>query len=533
MKLIQRLVTYLSLFFVFVSCLWILHINPSLAYTYDSKVGITSKIPLNLSLAYTNDSEEKIISKILPNLMATKTQSNDTAEDIPSNLISEKIPSNPISNTGVQFFNAFAWQTFIALNWPADCNTGEAFPEEQIEIGQKPDAPRVWEFYSYPAQVFLPNGKNPTDQDGKLKYQFSPPQCLPKGNNEQLKYLAKLPNLKLSEGVSKDQSILDPKYPLIDRQGNYIINEKRMNPIEVNEILKNSWYNAENLKKFNSSDNLFKLVCSKKIDGYNSSDYCNDYDNEGAIEIKAAWMVAQDMDEKEREKYYITKRAIDVDTEDGNKVPKIVDVALVGFHILHKTSSSGWVIATFEHIKNAPDNNDIDQQNNTDENYNLYNTNCAGKRCPGNNRVTAQKPYLWGLKETDKSLDNVTNTIYAMTNNKGENEPQIPSQITRENPINMYEEKSNEKLRKLLKSMNAWPQFYQLIGVQWLGSPGSLFTASSDVSQSLNGEQHLANVALEPFDQKFSSCFKCHYGAKLPNSNAPADLSFLIGHAED
>ncbi|NEO57735.1 MAG: hypothetical protein F6K54_34535 [Okeania sp. SIO3B5] len=509
MKLIQRLVTYLSLFIAFVSCLWMLHINPSLAYTNDSEVGIASKTPLNLSLAYTtNDSEEKIISKI---------------------------PFNPMAQDGVQFFNNFAWKTFIALNWPADCNTREAFPEE-TKIGQKPDSPRVWEFYSYPEEVFLSKGQNPKDQDGKLKYQFSPPQCRPKANNEKLlKHLANMPNLGLLEGASKykgEISILDPDISLVDRKGNYIMNEERINPIEVNQILKNDWYDAKNFKKFNSSDNLFKLVCSKKVDGYDSSNYCNEYDNEGAIEIKAAWMVAQDMDEKEREKYYITKRAIDIDTEDGNKVPKIVDVALVGFHIFHKTSYAGWVVATFEHIKNAPDNNDIEKQNNTDENYNLYDTNCAGKRCPGNNRVTAQEPYLWGLKETDKSLDNVTNTIYAMTNNRGKNEAQVPSQITRENPIDIYEEKSNEKWQKLFKSMNAWPQFYQLIGVQWLGNPGLLFTAS-DVSESLNGEEHLANVALEPFDQKLSSCFKCHYRAKLPNSNAPADLSFLIGHAED
>ncbi|MGD1806815.1 hypothetical protein ACP6PL_15425 [Dapis sp. BLCC M126] len=522
MKLIQRLVTYLSLFLVFVSCLWILLIDPSWAYTHKSDVETTSKISLNLDPAYTHKSNVKITSKI---------------------------PPNPDFNGDVNYISDFAWQTFIALNWSAHCD-GKPFPEEGIKIWEKPDPPRVWEFYSYPEQVFLSKGENPKDEHGKFKHQFSPPQCLPEINNEKLKseylakYLAELPKLRLQEGTSKYEgeiSILDPKFPLVDRKGNYIMNEGRINPIEVNQIIEKGWYDAKNLKDFYSSSN-FLLVCSEKKslnEGVGRiSDYCNDqHNNEGAIEVKAAWMVAKDMKEEEKKKYYITQRGIEVDTEDGNKVPKIVDVALVGFHILRKTSNAGWIFATFEHINNAPDNKDIEKQKNTDENYHLYDPNCKGEICPENNHSTAKKPYLWGLKETDispKSPDHVTNTIYAMTKTMGKYEPQIHSQITREHPLSEEVKEINKHWTTSQKwgEEKVWPQYYQLIGVQWLSSPEVV--VKTDYDEYLVGNEHLANVALEPFNQQNNSCFKCHQNkAKLPDGKSFADLSFFMRRAED
>ncbi|NES68664.1 MAG: hypothetical protein F6K24_27265 [Okeania sp. SIO2D1] len=526
MKLIQRLVTYLSLFFAFVSCLWILLINPSLAYTYDSEVKITSKIPPYPSLPYTYP-------------MATETQSDDIAQETQSDDTVEDIPINPIAKEGAEYFRDFAWETFIALNWPADCKTGEAFPEDEIKIGQKPDQPRVWEFYSYPKEVFSSNRQ--TDmKDGKFNSQYSPPQC--QGQNSDnatlLESMAKLPKLTLSTGISKDGTeIGTPRLamPLVDRKGNYIMSEERINPIEVHQIVTNGWYDAKNITTFNDQKKSFQLVCSQKKPGYNTSvsnKYCNnndDYDKEGAIEIKPAWMVAKDMNEKERKKYYITKRAIKVETKNGKK-DKIVDVALVGFHIFQKTSYAGWVISTFEHIKNAPDNKDIERKENINENYHLYDPNCKGETCPKNNSLTAKKPYLWGLKETDQSLDkesnniyNVTDTVYAMTRN----EPQIPSQITREDPLSVEEKLSNKKWTESDEwgEEKVWPQYYQLIGVQWLVDPRIAFSYSFN----LHGKKHLANVALEPFNQKSSSCFECHAKyAKLPGSDVPADLSFLM-----
>src|SRR5262245_18703188 len=47
-------------------------------------------------------------------------------------------------------FDNFSWQSFIALNWPAN---PDGTPS-QGPIGSQPDAQRVWEFYADPLEVF-------------------------------------------------------------------------------------------------------------------------------------------------------------------------------------------------------------------------------------------------------------------------------------------------------------------------------------------------------------------------------------------
>ena len=47
-------------------------------------------------------------------------------------------------------FDIFSWQTFVALNWPAN-EAGVALEER---IGNHPDRPRVWQSYKRPGDVF-------------------------------------------------------------------------------------------------------------------------------------------------------------------------------------------------------------------------------------------------------------------------------------------------------------------------------------------------------------------------------------------
>ena len=47
-------------------------------------------------------------------------------------------------------FDIFSWQTFVALNWPAN----EAGVPIGEPIGTRPDLPRVWQSYKQPGEVF-------------------------------------------------------------------------------------------------------------------------------------------------------------------------------------------------------------------------------------------------------------------------------------------------------------------------------------------------------------------------------------------
>jgi hypothetical protein len=424
-------------------------------------------------------------------------------------------------------FGAFAWKAFIALNWPADCSNGS--PKTEKKIGQDPDAPRVWEFYNYPEDVFKPKGAKPNPQP------VVPPECSsssqPVIRKLELTEFASNPSLQ-PDVIRSDESLsplLEGNDALVDREGNYILNESRMNPVEVKQILDKNWYSATNLQGFNNENNLFMLMCSKKDDNgiYPTSPPkkvpCSANEAEGTIELKAAWKVFPDpVSDERKSKYYTTKRTFKVTTDSGGKTVT-VPLGLVGFHILHKTSNQGWVWSTFEHKDNAPDNENLPASGH----YNLYDSDCNEN--PENCRTNtphATKPYLWGDQFP-----------YAVTKTESrEIKQQIPSQITRLIPIKEFAKMLNSEWQKALRkvSENSVWQNYQLIGVQWLEPPTSPYNKATGVFP-----RSLANVTLEPYvqtDTKMGtgrSCIACHSDrARLPGTVVHADFSFFMGKAE-
>ncbi|HBE18196.1 MAG TPA: hypothetical protein DEG17_08740 [Cyanobacteria bacterium UBA11149] len=444
---------------------------------------------------------------------------------VPKTGLTYAIPVNPniVSNPETNF-GAFAWQAFVALNWPADC---KGVPLKEKTIGEAPNNPRVWEFYQFPEDVFTRDGAKPELQP------IVPPQCAVSKDNQSVAQDLRLTEFASEPTFQPDQlelnrklSILVPgNKPLIDRAGNYILNEIRMNPVEVNQIVENGWYSPENLKDFNNENNLFQLMCSalqpQGIYPYPPFDRvpCSDNTSMGTIELKAAWKVLQDpVPDELRSTYYTTTRTFDVQTPDnvnGEKTEVTVPVGLVGFHIIQKTSQQGWIWATFEHIKNAPDAKNLPESGD----YNLYSSDCQ-ENCTAN-KPFAKKPYLWG-KEFP----------YAVTQTEGgEIVKQIPSQITRLVSIPDIAQSLNSKWKAKLAAVpnaSVW-QNYQLIGVQWLDNPYIPY----DLNERRLIPAQLANVTLEPYVQKTelgSSCIACHTNAWLPSSKVHADFSFLMNN---
>lgn len=472
-------------------------------------------------------------------LLVLPAENAQAQAPIPKSNLSSAIPINPniVSNPETNFGD-FAWKTFVALNWPADC-TGSALKEKTI--GEAPDAPRVWEFYQFPEDVFLPDGMKPN-----LPL-VVPPQCPGSGDNQSVDE-----NLRFTEFASEatlhpDQLRLNPNLqllvpgqkPLVDRAGNYVLNEVRMNPVEVNQIVENGWYSAKNLNQFNNTHNLFQLMCSaKEPNGTYPQDPpynrvpCSDNDSVGTIELKASWTVLPDSKKlpdgsDATDKYYITKRTLDVNTPEGNQEETTFPVALVGFHIIQKTSQQGWVWATFEHINNLPDDNNVGEY------YNLFSLDCKENCDP--NIPYVKEPYLWNTKEFP----------HAVT--KTETDPskkQIPSQITRLVPIPDIAKSLNSTWQTELATEvpNSVWQNYQLIGVQWLQNPYVPYQTGIGGREVI--PEQLVNVTLEPYVQKGSpgnSCIACHSLAKLPplpkdlknrKARIHADFSFLLENSK-
>ncbi|MGB5967991.1 MAG: hypothetical protein WBG70_06620 [Spirulinaceae cyanobacterium] len=426
---------------------------------------------------------------------------------IPIPELKSEIPHNPPPLTKKEeAFGAFAWQTFVALNWPADCKTGSS---KDIKIGQAHEEPRVWEFYNFPESVFHSNLEKSVPLE-------NPSQCHP--------------NQSIAVPVRYTEPADDPDFQfrrlaLIDQSGNYILNEIHLNPTEVNQIVAQGWNSPNNLVNFNDQDNKFALVCSDNNEGKEGFP-CETKDDVGAIEIKAAWRVLPDLKEQEvkddqyyslcgsskvaneyKDKYYITCRTFEVEDLQKQKKELTVPVGLVGFHIMQKTSDQGWIFSTFEHIDNVRD-----ESNQNSTKYTLFDPNCQGDYCKPNYPF-AKKPYLW----SDQSP-------YGFT--EGE-KAQIHSQIIREVPITKVAKELNEKWKQELKG-SIW-QYYQLIGTQWLEEFDVPNTHNIEPTTGTDFSK-LANVTLEPYIQKTKlgmSCMKCHINAQLPN-NASADFSFLL-----
>lgn len=445
----------------------------------------------------------------------------NTSPEIPHNPnIAKQITIYPGTQT-VVFIDDFAWQVFVALNWPADCQKGEPLPNKKI--GEAPNVPRVWEFYRTPETVFLSEGKEPPPNPTKPLTCLGSQKLLTAGETVKLTESGKL------TGEDKDANPLD--FPLVDQRGNYIIVETYINQPEFDQILTNKWYDAVNLERFNN-DNQFTLVCSENENENGPKVPCSIYKNEGAIEIKAAWRVFDESESaEEKARYYTTERKLSIPAQSdkcdtgkvvcsvtGEAFSQVVEVGLIGFHIKHKTSEQGWIWSTFEQVDNVLNGTSTGKQ------YTLYNPNCK-ENCKPNDHSVVKTPYLWREKAP-----------HAVTRVGGKIENQIPSQIVREAEQSISPEilkqvkKLNKDWQKELRKVSdssVW-QYYKLIGTEWLSNPGIPY---DEGNRAISPTPPLANVALEPYIQKDSSCIRCHTSASLPNE-AKADFSFLMKKAK-
>lgn len=431
--------------------------------------------------------------------------------------------------------NDFAWRVFVALNWPADSQQGT--PLSDKKIGQEPDAPRVWEFYCNRDQVLRPVGEAPIvptksftcPDNHKLTVRLTEAGKVTekdKFNAAVTAVSSSPPDEKGELTIPHEEIDAGNQIPLVDQQGNYVINEIRISPDEFAQIFNNKWYDADNLEQFNDSDKKFEFVCSEYQSGFTGFP-CSNYGQNGAIEIKAAWRVFDEPKseeersryEKEKARYYTTKRQLSIPAEisvTGQPLSQEVEVGLIGFHIAHKTSEQGWIWSTFEQVDNVP------ADTSTQERYTLFNPNCK-ENCEENHPYV-ELPYLW-REDAPHAVTKVGNKI----------ENQLPSQIVRlteTNPSFNKEtldqiKKQTDNWQQALKSVSdssVW-QYYKLIGTEWLESPDVPY--NSDDREITPAKPALANVALEPYFQGVS-CIACHTSASLPNQ-AYADFSFLMG----
>ncbi len=386
-------------------------------------------------------------------------------------------------------FDIFSWQTFVALNWPAN-DAGVPIGEP---IGARPDLPRVWQSYRQPGEVF-----GPASED----------QPCPSGADAAL--------------FTTDMILQSSGLPLIDRDLNYIVFDTRMNGRTEQYIVAAGLDSAEGQRRFRQAGKALDFPL-----GHYEDKSARTGGALGAIAVKTAWKIIAAGASEEAGSYYTVDGRIAVPaarSETGEALCIATRLGLIGMHIMHRTESGNggdWIWSTFEHVNAAPiGDNALDPNNILGElfpdgcradsvqsrRYVLFNPDCKG--CPTNTTPVAE--WKW-FEDAPHARGHAV---------RGE----FGTQVVRCWQIFESTARVNEVWRARLGD-TVWGN-YRLISTQWRGSPGSKLFPNGEVPR------FLTNVTLETYDQYThgGTCMGCHAKA-VTLAGQDANFSFLPAKA--
>lgn len=412
-------------------------------------------------------------------------------------------------------FNCFAWQEFISVNWPS--KPGEAFglPGSYTPV--------IFETYMSTQEFLKPDGSQP-----------------PKWEERSFEKYDKDMDIRTMHATSKITVDFDPSqdleqaFPaksdrawLADKEGNLVWYEILVNKDEFDYIYKNKFYNSMEQYKAAESGTHIDLPLG-------------DLDTQvGAMEFKAAWLSVADENDAKWNRYKMTKAK--VCSYDG--VCKAQPFALVGLHIIHKTTSqASWVWATFEHMDNAPDKKEV-TKGTVSGDYNFYSDRCE--------QSVIAPECINGAVNQKTSCQVNTAPAYALNfvdgQASGKCQP-YPIQVAREFPIPATNEnpvqQTNTAAHQLIKeaSPSSVYQYYNLVNVLWNDASVNENKAKELPLNSLaktgfrpNSNTHpVANTVLETYIQGMT-CISCHSAATLSppkhGKRFASDYSFVFGLA--
>ncbi len=306
----------------------------------------------------------------------------------------------------------FAWNSFVALNWPADPATCAADTRQSISA----PGPRVWETYALDSDVFVASGQPQPWCSDTLRASLGGPRPFRQHHKAPHSLLAGLKGIEEAVGGV-----------LTDQNGRFVRYEVRINQDEHNYLLANGLWNKAGQRSrvinFPQGPSDSPSRCGAVPCG-----------PVGAMEVKSAWKVLSD-DEKASGKFYTT-RGIVYNDDQGTPSPgeNPVTLGLVGLHILHKTEKEAtWFWATFEHVDNTTKS--------------FYNPSC--RDCKPNVQ-TAQAPYR-ELAPDGRRLN-------------------APVQVVRHTPIAVTDADApilSQYYQGLLRQAGSVFQHYELVSIQW------------------------------------------------------------------
>lgn len=391
-------------------------------------------------------------------------------------------------------FDAFSWQSFVALNWPSDGSgnpVGTSFTDS-------PDAPRVWEGWTNAAVLFWGDSASAP--------------CAPT-----LRSMGPGARKVLFQ-MAKNGSVIDPHAtfdeavggPLLDRNMNFAVFEKVVSPDEAQYLRDSSLTTIQGQAAADTVNFPPGFYADKRL---------MTGGRVGAMEVKAAWRILDAAAGDDTTRYYHQQALIAVPAENSSSgQPFCINatVGLVGLHIIHKTQDfPAWIWSTFEHEDNAPTcPAGTAACGDSAVRYSFFNkacTNCQVNQPLRDSLFLADSSFIWNTSPPYGST-------YATDGRYG-------SQITRTQPVYVPTDSMNVMWRAKLGSSVF--RHYRLIGSQWQAIVPSY--PRNDTSEA---PPILGNSALESFIPDNSNCIGCHTFATTADSTHKfADFSFLLGMA--
>lgn len=368
----------------------------------------------------------------------------------------------------------FAWESFVALNWPAKAGErGVPDPDNPFRDTSKPVVWGTWKSLDelFPRTKDRPDAEPTpwdsfeaepvvgvfTDKAKLRRYRLPDTDAKEFGRRKVLGQLSSINQATTNPAT--------PGSPLVAQTGKLVRYEVRVNKAEYNHVLGNGYYRRENLIKLAEGAGDFP-TCS--------------------AHVKAAWMELSDTNRSGWDRLYHT-RALLVDWDTDHKsVLTEREVGLVGLHIVRRTPSRrSWVWATFEHVDN------LVPPAGGGGAFFTSNPDRPGNDPAANDR-DLNKPLTPG-----QPIPCLDRTEVARVN-------EIPEPIKR----------ANEEFRSQPQLRGTVWRNYQLVGVQWARALDANGVLSDDGSPDqaivrMIPKDPVANVTLETFRQK-NSCLRCH-----------------------
>jgi hypothetical protein len=398
--------------------------------------------------------------------------------DVPADIV-----THDVGAIGFQpFVDILAWDTFIALNWPAPQPIVQrGVPDRQNVVGgfvsgggeggrpsSMPVGPVVWETYKDTHDIFLDPPTKPAPFDTPERI---PAACAALAGPNPREARVLVMTSKVTDVVrSVTQS---DGNRLVDQNGQNVWYEIKVNRAYFDYVVDNGFYDSANQK-------------GKTISFPSSS---NDTATVPAIKVKAAWKVMGLLGSRQPDdltKFY-TARGFVVDPNTGQCTERLL--GLVGLHVVVKTKQlPQWMWATFEHVGNAPTQGVAPPAG---AKYNFNNPACPVSQCPVNTPPTGQST--------------------------------MPTQVVRVVPINQVAASTTATYQTALKTLrpdNVW-QNYMLVDAQWAGTRDNIGVPAQP--------KFLANATLETYMQAQTEpygCINCH-GKYAPTT----DLDFQLPNA--